>query len=301
MKKVIPPNEEIANGTVRTIDGRPSVFYDGYWVRWYEIKSDDYASKKNLIDQLTKRVFHHAEPGINTPGHRLEQIRRIYEYETDPAKKRVKGAMLAGALLNRGADILTAIVDLQEAGVKIEPGHPLLKECGKCFMEALEYGKNIKLSSGGEGLDELWGEPFRAFSLPMEKFYESRYIKIAQAKSEIDKITETLAEIVSKYPTLPELKSIVIELGDSAKDACETIRTDPVIFDVWPRYIAAREALEQYIANYMKEHETENGTMEKKILNLVNEGSKMFISMAIVRVPIPESTTQFLEKCERFK
>jgi len=294
-------NEEIANGTVRTIDGRPSVFYDGYWVRWYEIKSDDYASKKKLIDQLTKRVFHHAEPGINTPGHRLEQIRRIYEYETDPAKKRVKGAMLAGALLNRGADILTAIVDLQQAGVKIEPGHPLLKECGKCFMEALENGKNIKLSSGGEGLDELWGEPFKAFSMPMEKFYESRYIKIAQAKSEIDKITETLAEIVSKYPTLTELKSIVIELGHSAKDACETIRTDPVIFDVWPRYIAAREALEEYIANYMKAHESENGTNEKKILNLVNEGSKLFISMAIVRVPIPESTIEFLKKCERFK
>jgi hypothetical protein len=301
MKKVIPPNEEITNGTVRTIDGRPCVYYDGYWVRWYEIKSDDYASKKNLIDQLTKRVFHHAEPGINTPGYRLEQIRRIYEYESDPAKKRVKGAMLAGALLNRGADILTAIVDLQQAGVTIEPGHPLLKECGKCFMEALEYGKNIKLSSGGEGLDELWGEPFKAFSMPMEKFYESRYIKIAQAKSEIDKITETLAEIASKYPTLTELKTIIIELGHSAKDACETIRTDPVIFDVWPRYIAAREALEEYIANYMKEHESENGTIEKKILNLVNEGSKLFISMAIVRVPIPESTIEFLKKCERFK
>lgn len=301
MKKVIPPNEEITNGTVRTIDGRPCVYYDGYWVRWYEIKSDDYASKKNLIDQLTKRVFHHAEPGINTPGYRLEQIRRIYEYESDPAKKRVKGAMLAGALLNRGADILTAIVDLQQAGVTIEPGHPLLKECGKCFMEALEYGKNIKLSSGGEGLDELWGEPFKAFSMPMEKFYESRYIKIAQAKSEIDKITETLAEIASKYPTLTELKTIIIELGHSAKDACETIRTDPVIFDVWPRYIAAREALEEYIANYMKEHESENGTNEKKILNLVNEGSKLFISMAIVRVPIPESTIEFLKKCEKFK
>ena len=301
MKKVIPPNEEVTNGTVRTIDGRPCVYYDGYWVRWYEIKSDDYASKKNLIDQLTKRVFHHAEPGINTPGYRLEQIRRIYEYESDPAKKRVKGAMLAGALLNRGADILTAIVDLQQAGVTIEPGHPLLKECGKCFMEALEYGKNIKLSSGGEGLDELWGEPFKAFSMPMEKFYESRYIKIAQAKSEIDKITETLAEIASKYLTLTELKTIIIELGHSAKDACETIRTDPVIFDVWPRYIAAREALEEYIANYMKEHESENGTIEKKILNLVNEGSKLFISMAIVRVPIPESTIEFLKKCERFK
>ena len=293
--------EEITNGTVKTIDGKPSVYYDGYWVRWYEIKSDDFASKKKLIDQLTKRVFHHAEPGINTPGHRLAQIQRIYEYETDPASKRVKGAMLAGALLNRGADILTAIVDLQEAGVKIDPGHPLLKECGKCFMEALELGKNIKLSSGGEGLDELWGEPFKVFSMPMEKFYESRYIKIAQAKSEIDKITAALMEVVSKYPELSVVNPKILELGESSKLACETIRTDPVIFDIWPRYVTAREALEEYIANYIKEHESENGSVQKKIINLVNEGSKLLISMAIVRVPIPESTKQFLEKCETIK
>ena len=294
-------NAEIANGTVKKIDGKPCVYYDGYWVRWYEIKSDDFASKKKLIDQLTKRVFHHAEPGINTPGHRLAQIQRIYESETDPARKRVKGAMLAGALLNRGADILTAIVDLQEAGVEIEPGHPLLKECGRCFMDALELGKNIKLSNGGEGLDELWGEPFKVFSMPMEKFYESRYIKVALAKSEIDKITETLTGIVSKYPELSDLNSKIIELGESSKLACETIRTDPIIFDVWPRYVAAREALEEYIANYMMEHESENGIIQKKIINLVNEGSKLLISMAIIRVPIPESARQFLIKCEGFK
>jgi len=294
-------NAETVNGTVKTIDDKPCVYYDGYWVRWYEIKSDDFASKKKLIDQLTKRVFHHAEPGINTPGHRLTQIRRIHETETDPARKRVKGAMLAGALLNRGADILTAIVDLQEAGVAIEPGHPLLKECGTCFMEALELGKNIKLSSGGEGLDELWGEPFKVFSMPMEQFYESRYIKVAQAKSEIDKITETLTGIVSKHPELIDLNPKIIELGESSKLACETIRTDPVIFDVWPRYVAAREALEENVVNYMREHESENGSIQKKIIHLVNEGSKLLISMAIVRVPIPESTIEFLKKCERFK
>jgi len=209
--------------------------------------------------------------------------------------------MLAGALLNRGADILTAIVDLQEAGVEIEPGHPLLKECGRCFMDALELGKNIKLSNGGEGLDELWGEPFKVFSMPMEKFYESRYIKVALAKSEIDKITETLTGIVSKYPELSDLNSKIIELGESSKLACETIRTDPIIFDVWPRYVAAREALEEYIANYMMEHESENGIIQKKIINLVNEGSKLLISMAIIRVPIPESASQFLIKCEGFK
>lgn len=294
-------NSNIENGTKKNIDGKLSVYYDGYWVRCYEIKSDDYASKKNLIDQLTKRVFHHAEPGINTPGQRLEQIRRIYEYESDPMKKRVKGAMLAGALLNRSSDILTSIVDLQEAGVKIEPGNPLLRECGKCFMEALELGKNVKLASGGEGLDELWGEPFKVFTMTMEQFYESRYIKIAQAMSEIDKITETLTGIVSKYSDLEEIIPKIVELGEGAKLACETIRTDPVIFDIWPRYVTAKEEMENYIADYLGSHQAENGTPQKKVVNLVKEGFDLLIGIATVRVPIPESTVQFLEKCEAFK
>ena len=29
-------SETIANGTRREIDGRPSVYYDGYWIKWYD-------------------------------------------------------------------------------------------------------------------------------------------------------------------------------------------------------------------------------------------------------------------------
>ncbi len=289
-----------ANGIKKTIDGKPCVYYDGYWIRWYEPASDDFASKKKMIDQLTKRVFHHAEPGINTPGYRLDQIRRIFEYETDMARKRVKGAMLAGALLNRGSDILSTIVDLQEAGVKIEQGNPLLRECGKCFMEALEMGKNIKLSRGGEGLDELWGEPFRVFTLTMEQFYESRYIKIAQTMSEIDNITATLTNVTKKIPTLAEANPKIIELGECAKLTCETMRTDPVIFDVWPRYVAAKEALEAFIINYEQQApEITNGN--KKVFDLIRAGGNLLVSLATVRVPMPESTKQFLQKCQGSK
>ena len=45
-------------------------------------------------------------------------------------------------------------------------------------MGALEYGKYIRVKHGREGLEELWGEPFRAFTTPVERFLESRYIKI---------------------------------------------------------------------------------------------------------------------------
>jgi hypothetical protein len=291
-------NNEIVNGTKKTIEGKPCVYYDGYWIRWYEIQSDDLAIKKKLIDQLTRRVFHHAEPGINAPGYRLDEIRNAYEGENDPARKRVKGAMLAGAMLNRGSDILTSIVDLQEAGVKLETSSQLLRECGQCFMEALELGKNIKLYNGGEGLDELWGEPFKVFSMSMEKYYESRYIKVAQTMSEIDKITDTLILLIRRFPALHDANSIITELCKSAKLACETIRSDPAIIDIWPRYVAAKEALEDFIKTYTESHLLENGKFEKKIIDLIREGGTLLISLATVRVPMPLSTTQFLQKCQ---
>lgn len=279
------------------INGKPCVYYDGYWVRTYEIRSDDLASKKRLIDQLTKRVFHHVEPGINTPGYRLEQIRAIYEQETDPARKRVKAAMLAGALLNRGSDILSSIVDLQQAGVDIEPGNELLHQCGQCFAEALELGKNIKLANSEEGLGELWGEPFKVFSLPMEKFYESRYIKIALTMSEIDKIAGTLSEVLSKDSETNQAVSMIVELGEASKRACETMRTDPVIFDVWPKYVAAKEAVENYFHKYLKTHPLSSGSLQAKIISLLMEGARLIAQLATVRVPMPESTKQFLLKC----
>ena len=289
----------VSNGTKKDIEGKPCIYYDGYWIRRYEIVSDDYATKKKMIDQLTRRVFHHAEAGINTPGSRADEIRRLYDAETDPAKKRVKGAMLAGALLNRGTDIMTAIVDLQEAGVKIESRHALLRECGKCFMEALQLGENIKLSSGGEGLDELWGEPFKVFSLSVEEFYESRYIKVALTMSEIDKITMQLIAMVGKYPALGEAIPRIRELGEAAKMACETIRTDPVIFEVWPRYVAAREALENYVEQYLVAHEWENGNGLKKVIDLVRDGGALLKRLSTVRVPMPLSTNKFIDKCDK--
>lgn len=293
--------ENIPNGTKKTIDGKPCVHYDGYWIRAYEVETDDLATKKKMIDQLTKRVFHHCEPGINTPGYRLDQIRRIYEEETDPARKRVKGGMLAGALLNRGSDILTSVVDLQAAGVKVGSCSQLLRECGQCFMEALEMGRNIKLARGGEGLDELWGEPFKVFSMSMEQFYESRYIKVAQTMSEIDRITEALLRIVDRQKQFEQARAHIEELSLTAKLACETIRTDPVNFDVWPRYVAAKEAMEEYVSNFLDSLADNNHILQRRVIELIRDGASLLISLATVRVPMPTSTEKIIEKCRQLE
>ena len=67
--------QEVANGTIRQIDGLDRIYYDGYWIRYYDVPNN-LTYKKSLIDQLTRRVFHHVETGINTPGNKLEEVRQ---------------------------------------------------------------------------------------------------------------------------------------------------------------------------------------------------------------------------------
>ncbi len=292
-------SNEITNGTTRNINGKSCVYYDGYWIRGYNLNKDSYADKKKMIDQLTRRVFHHAEQGINTPSNRLDEIRAIYEAEDVPSRKRVKGAMLAGSLLNRGRQILTAIVDLEDAGVKIETSNELLRECGRCFMEALALGKNIKLADGGEGVDELWGEPFKVFSMPIEEFFQSRYIKISQTMSEIDQVANTTCSVVAQFELFSSIDDKILELATMSKMTCETIRTDPVMFDVWPRYIAAKEEYEDSL-NTLKTDNNFDNLQTLEGYRLIKEGGAILIKLATLRVPIPDSIRIFTKRCTTF-
>ena len=98
--RVKPPDTpSAAEGTRRMIDGRERVFYDGYWIKTYPAPADTLEAKKRLIEALTRRLFNHTEHGLNIPGQRLDEARQSYLAEADPARQRVKGAMLAGALL----------------------------------------------------------------------------------------------------------------------------------------------------------------------------------------------------------
>jgi len=136
-------SQQIPNGTRRDIDGKPRVYYDGYWIKYYEPPADNLEAKKQLIRALTRRLFNHVEHGINIPGIRLGEARQAYERETDPERKRVAGAMLAGTLFNRAADIFTKVVELQEAGAEITPNDALIHQCGQCLQEALELGRMV--------------------------------------------------------------------------------------------------------------------------------------------------------------
>ncbi len=292
--------ENIPNGTDRDIDGKPCVFYDGYWIKRYDPMEDNLETKKYLIEALTRRLFNHVEHGINMPGERLEEARRAYEAEQDPDLKRVKGAMLAGSLFNRGTDIFRKLVALGEDEVKSPRSRELLHECGQYLLEALEMGKLVKHRSGDEGIDELWGEPFRAFTVPISSFYETRYIKIAQTMRAIDRISAAMVEAFHDSHFYPNAEALIRDFAESAKLKTEILRTDPVIFEVWPRFVVARERLLD-IGKVERSNDSCIACWEvDEGCRLLQEGSSLISHIARARVPMPKSTQAFIERCEAY-
>lgn len=293
-------SEPCENGTSREIDGVTRVFYDGYWIKYYEPPPESLAAKKCLIHALTRRLFNHVEHGINIPGIRLKEARRAYERETDPERKRVNGAMLAGALFNRAADIFTKVVELQEVGVEIAHEDALMRECGECLLKALDLGKLVRHRGGAEGIDELWGEPFKAFSQPVAAFYESRYLKIAQTMRDIDRIAQALVDTFTGSTQIPDMEPRIREFCAAAKGKCEILRTDPAVFDVWPRFIVCRERLRN-VRLVLPPAPTAMEIREAQEANRVlMEGNALVTHIVRARVPMPKSTMELLDKCTQF-
>ncbi len=301
LEKVPEGPDRPAEGSRKIFEDGERVFYEGYWIKTYPVPADTLEAKKRLIDALTRRLFNHTEHGLNIPGTRLAEARDKYQSEEEPAKKRIKGAMLAGALFNRAADIFRKLVELQTCGIEINTDNPLMRECGRCLLEAMELGRCVLHRSGEEGIDELWGEPFRAFSIPLEDFYESRYIKIGQVLRDIDRIADAMIANFSGIPAFANIEGPVRELAVAAKIKTETLRTDGDIFEVWAQMVTAGERLiglawqtppEMLTAPFT--HNLQDG------IQLIAQGRNLIFYIARARTAMPKSTRDYISCCEKY-
>jgi hypothetical protein len=292
-------SSEILPGTKRLIDGRWRIYYDGYWIKFYDVPADTLLGKKRLIEALTRRLFNHVEHGLNVPGARLEEARRAYESEVDPRRRRVKGGMLAGALFNRAADVITKLVELQAVGVAIHPDNELMRQCGEHLQEALTLGKMVLHRSGEEGIDELWGEPFKAFAFPMEDFYTSRYLKIAMTMREIDEIAHELIDVFGGVPPFAGIAPLIVDFARAAQSKCDTLRTDDDIFDVWTTFVVLGEALSSFQpplpSNAAEQRAVAQG------MQLVRSAKDLMSYIARARVCMPKSTRELIERFRQFR
>ncbi len=288
-------------GRKQVIDGRLRVYYYGYWIKAYEVPADTLLAKKRLIEALTRRLFNHVEHGLNVPGVRLDEARRAFEAEDDPQRRRVKGAMLAGCLFNRAADIFTKLVEVQALGITIAPDNALMRECGEHLQEALALGRLVFHRSGEEGLDELWGEPFKAFAFPIEDFYNSRYIKIAQSMQAIDGVRDELIATFAHVTAFEGVDPLLRAFAEAAKIKCETLRTDVDIFEVWTSLVVSAEKLVAFRPLLATDASTAAHQQAAAGAQLLADGKDLTLYMTRARVPMPKSVQEFVDRCRRLR
>ena len=292
---------DVSAGTLQKIEGRWRVFHDGYWVKAYEAPADTLTAKKKLIHALTRRLFNHVEHGINIPGTRLEEAQRAFDEETDPQKRRVKASMLAGALFNRAGDVFTKVVEIQSLGVEIAVDNALLWQCCEYLQRALALGKLVLHRSGDEGIDELWGEPFKVFAFPIEDFYKSRYIKIAQTMRAIDGITGELTSTFERMPMFAGIDLLLRDFAAAAKLKSETLHTDPEIFEVWASFVAAGERLSAFAPALPAAPSADEQNQATQGRQLVRQSKDLVFYITRARVPMPKSMRALLERCELYR
>ena len=202
---------------------------------------------------------------------------------------------------NRATDIFTSIVELAAKGIETSPDNELMRECEACFVEALKLGKTVKHYSGHEGIDELWGEPLKAFSMSMADCYESRYAKIAQTMRDIDRVADAIVEQVEGDERLRGARPLVLAFARAAKDETETMRTDVATFDVWPEFVACEERLLDFRPPGPVPSEESVQRRVEDGLRLLREGANLLTYLAGARVPMPKSTREFLDLCRRYR
>ena len=85
------------------------------------------------------------------------------------------------------------------------------------LQEALALGQMVLHRSGEEGIDELWGEPFKAFAFPIEEFYQSRYLKIAQTMRDIDRLGDELCATFERLSMFAGIDLLIADLIGAAQ------------------------------------------------------------------------------------
>ena len=118
---------------------------------------------------------------------------------------------------------------------------------------------------------------------------------------EIDAITNMLASIFKRSKTFSNLVSIIKDLGESAKLATETQRSDASIIEIWPRFVGTSDRIFSTKLTLPKDSDRKQQALGKRGMQLIKDGADLIISHSNNRMPMPKSTTEFLERCAAFK
>ena len=80
------------------------------------------------------------------------------------------------------------------------------------------------------------------------------------------------------------------------------MRTDKHIFKVWPRFVAARESIENYRPDVPEINQDDNDF--RRIydgIELLQQGKEIITYLSSARVPMPKTAKAYLERCDIYQ
>ena len=78
------------------------------------------------------------------------------------------------------------------------------------------------------------------------------------------------------------------------------MRSDPAIFEIWPRYVAAREMFDEFRIVIPNDLPDEERVAAKEKNRLLKEGSELLARLTNLRVPVPDSVGHYIGRCKSY-
>ncbi len=117
----------------------------------------------------------------------------------------------------------------------------------------------------------------------------------------IDYLGAEMTRIFGSLPAFGGIEPLIADLVVAAKSKCETLRTDEDIFDVWASFAVATERLGAFKPALAGDASTRAEESAAQGVALVRRGKDLFSDITRARVPMPRSTGEYLDACERYR
>jgi len=94
---------------------------------------------------------------------------------------------------------------------------------------------------------------------------------------------------------------ILEELREASKTEVETMRRDEAIYEVWPRYVSAKEAITDFKPCGLSGRREDGLRYWEDGLRLLHMGKEVISHLSGVRVPMPVTTANYMANCDRYE
>ena len=115
----------------------------------------------------------------------------------------------------------------------------------------------------------------------------------------IDNVADHMVSTFKAIPGFDKAKDGILDYAQAARQESEIMKSDPDFFYSWPEFVTLAARIKQY------EPSTDSDKTNLEEVHgwgkrLLSEGTDLISYMAGVRVPMPKSTRQYLDKLEQF-